>query len=190
MCSGSHALKLPSPNLSSPPSAICDGVDAAVDGCIGRLRLMRLSHNIKSVGFATFVMNVVGVDERGEAVGGVMSYGGGGEGTKRETEICRDIVGGREEEYHQTTGAFIHNSYLPGQVRDFARRDPAGWRRVKRLQTVAGCVVGRWLRTAECPMSYSEASWTGLFDVRSKGWAWEYVDMLMPLGGGDKLPPV
>jgi len=117
-----------------------------------RLRIMRVARNIVSVGFDSFVMNLVGVDEEGRWVGPLMTYGVNDEGTRREVEACKNILKGREKEYHQTTGTVIHESYLPGQLRNFAKSRPEEFGRVVKFTSIATAVLSRWCMTAYCPI--------------------------------------
>ncbi|GMI31659.1 hypothetical protein TrCOL_g1873 [Triparma columacea] len=119
-----------------------------------------------------------------------MHYGRGGPGVRKGKDVCKEKAGGMEGRYHDITGTVIHESYLPPQVWDMKSNRSEEYERVHKLQSVASAAVGRWGRKRSCPISYSEASWTGLFDWRRKKWAEEVARVLLPEGGTDMLPEV
>ena len=85
----------------------------------------------------------------------------------------RGGVGGEGglEEARRRTGAPTHVSYAPAQLLRWLRAAASTVpgqrrRRVKVWQTLPSLVAARWCRLASAPVSYSEASWMGLLDLR------------------------
>eukprot|EP00903_Cladosiphon_okamuranus_P014974 g13859.t1 len=103
------------------------------------------------------------------------------------------------EEARRRTGAPAHVSYAPAQLLRWLRTAPAVSglptrpttegegegsprvvpqrqqrqqrpRRVKAWQTLPSLIAARWCRLASAPVSYSEASWMGLLDLRRLEW--------------------
>jgi gluconokinase len=86
-----------------------------------------------------------------------------------------------------STGAPIHASYALAQLRHLYQDHPDVARRVARWQTLPSCCVARWLRVSHMPVSYSEASWTGLLDYRTCMYA-AFVQHLVPAECWTALP--
>jgi len=70
------------------------------------------------------------------------------------------------------TGAPLHNAYALAQLRGFYNDpDTAHLRqRLRRWQTLGSLCLARWTGEPFCPISLSEASWTGLLHVQTGTW--------------------
>jgi gluconokinase len=88
---------------------------------------------------------------------------------------------------YETTGAPIHASYALAQLRHLYQDHPDVSRRVARWQTLASCCLSRWMGVPHLPISYSEASWTGLLDYRTCRYA-ASVQQLVPAECWTALP--
>lgn len=90
---------------------------------------------------------------------------------KRLREALEKTGAGGEggvEEARRRTGAPTHVSYAPAQLLRWLRataKTPQR-RRVKVWQTLPSLVAARWCCLASAPVSYSEASWMGLLNLR------------------------
>jgi gluconokinase len=81
---------------------------------------------------------------------------------------------------YQTTGAPIHTAYALPQLRVWYQSS-GNTERVHGWQTIASVCIARWTGSTDIPISFSEASWTGLLNFRSC----EYESTILQL-----LPPV
>lgn len=75
---------------------------------------------------------------------------------------------------YQRTGTPLHVSYALPQLRAFyanPKNHPIA-KQIDRWQTLSTICLNRWLGNPciQMPISYSEASWTGMFDFRSCSW--------------------
>eukprot|EP00519_Triparma_laevis_P005893 CAMPEP_0182514184 /NCGR_PEP_ID=MMETSP1321-20130603/35298_1 /TAXON_ID=91990 /ORGANISM="Bolidomonas sp., Strain RCC1657" /LENGTH=376 /DNA_ID=CAMNT_0024721323 /DNA_START=121 /DNA_END=1247 /DNA_ORIENTATION=- len=111
-------------------------------------------------------MNLVGLNYKGEQVTGFMLYSNSRESRCRKTEEGR-----------LNTGAPEHSSYGEGQIFDL--KGERVWEDVTVLGSIVSAVISRWTDSV-LKMSYSEASWTGMFNLKTFEW-----DV-----GGCKLPGV
>ena len=81
---------------------------------------------------------------------------------------------------YQRTGAPLHTAYAPVQLKDLYERKPNECQDVKRWLSIAGICISRWTHGDlwSMPLSYSEASWTGMLDFRTGCWDEECLDIL------------
>jgi len=151
---------------------VIDAVNSAVDECLGFLREAALASLVRSVGFTGFVMNFFGTDGEGHAVTPVYTYADQHATTwdhvrDLKMELARD---GILEKVCQETGAPLHPCYAPAQLRRLAREEPALLAKVKKWQTLSSFITARWMGRPHLPISFSEASWTGLLQVWRLQW--------------------
>ena len=74
---------------------------------------------------------------------------------------------------YQRTGAPLHSSYALPQLCAFYKNQhqkQSTRHKVHKWQTIASLCLSRWVGTRYLPISYSEASWTGLLNYRSCLW--------------------
>lgn len=158
------------------------------------LRLRGISHAVVTVGFACFGMNLVGVDGDGRPLTPVYTYANTSSASAGAMKRLREALertgrggAGGLEEARRRTGTTTHVSYAPVQLLQWLEEEEAsskerglgGKRRpdtdaqqrqrqrsVKAWQTLPSLVAARWCRLLSAPVSYSEASWMGLLDLR------------------------
>jgi len=229
-------------------------VETSVDECLCRLRAMDLAHLVSVVGFASFVMNLVGVDRSGRPITPVLTYAdrhpstatyarklrqsmtdrsndashlerpfnqpSGGQSSEKETlsgstamamanrylqlfsevattlskedgdsDVADDDKGkskssspsrtqGGTAVLHNVTGAPIHTAYAAPQLWRLAVEEAELVNRVSKWQTLVSLCLARWTGATHLPVSFSEASWTGLLDFRALEWSAALTSML------------
>lgn len=97
----------------------------------------------------------------------------------------------REKELYQRTGTPIHSSYALVQLRELYS-NPEYAHVVDQIviwQTLSSVCLTRWRGTPFSHVSYSEASWTGLFNFRTCEWDKEAVSLL-PQACQNHMPPL
>ncbi len=127
--------------------------------------------------------------------------GGGGEHTFSYACNSQDVVNecmslkkelGQEKllELYQRTGTPLHNAYALAQLRVHHQIQAKSknenkskmMKRVHQWTTIASyCILrwtGQWKNFKQIPISYSEASWTGLFNYRTCQWDDECCNLL------------
>jgi gluconokinase len=94
----------------------------------------------------------------------------------------RELGTEKLELLYQRTGTPLHVSYALPQLRAFyanPKNQPIA-KQIDRWQTLSTICLNRWLGNPciQMPISYSEASWTGMFDFRSCSWDDEASNLL------------
>ncbi len=164
-------------------NGLFEAVDSLVDDALSKLRASSNQNQqriqVLAVGFSTFAMNLVSVDSGGEliAIGqnhktttttttttiGI-SYACNAADVHAECQKLRQELGkdGLDNLY-QTTGAPLHSAFALPQLRALYNKTefPMG----HRWQSIAGYCLSRWTNRKHVPLTYSEASWTGLLNI-------------------------
>ena len=149
------------------PVEILDRVNNVVNDVIISLRQKGVK-KLKAIGFTSFVMNLLGVDDHGEPLTPCYTYAGH-QLSLRSTEEALRKAWSRED--HLRTGAVIHASYATVQLSaltnsslDFDLKSIYKW------QTLSSFIISKWTGQIYLPISVSEASWTGLVNFRECSW--------------------
>jgi len=119
---------------------------------------------IAGVAACTFVGNILGLAENGQAVTPVYTYAD----TRAEDEVAGLKADLDEDAVHDRTGCHLHSSYLPARSRWLARAYPELFRQAERWVS-----IGEYLEFklfGQTAVSYSVASWSGLLDRRRLQW--------------------
>jgi len=136
-----------------------------------------------AVGFSTFVMNLIAVDENGLPIGDefTLSYACNAPDVVDECETIRREYTNEDlrRRYQQVTGAPIHSAYAIPQLRAlYKSKTREELNRVYTWQTLSSLCISRWMGQTCLPISYSEASWTGMLNFRDCVWASEALELL------------
>ncbi|KAL7530176.1 hypothetical protein ACHAXR_003347, partial [Thalassiosira sp. AJA248-18] len=168
---------------------VLSAVDKCIDEVLGLLRQSTLVQNssfqIVAIGFSTFAMNLIGVDVFGEPVGeaATLSYACNREDVVKECESLKSDLGPEKlQALYQRTGAPMHAAYATPQLLAFYsnEKNKSMIKQVAKWKTISSICVYRWSGNPfiQMPISYSEASWTGMFNFRKCSWDDEVVDIL------------
>lgn len=123
-----------------------------------------LAAEIAGVGACTFVTNILGVDDAGQAITPLSTYAetrSAGEVDALRAEFDEQVV-------HDRTGCHFHPSYWPTRFRWLARTQPDLLERVTRWIS-----IGEYMELklfGATAVSYSVAAWTGLLDREALAW--------------------
>jgi len=177
-----------------------EAVDSAIDEVLWKLRRLvgskddgKMNIKVEAVGFSTFVMNLIAVNDDGELVSfdqqnagddqddntnmttttttvGI-SYACNDPEVQAECQRLRQELGPDAlDKLYQATGAPLHSAYALPQLRVLYNNNGQNINNKNnkpyRWQSIAGYCLSRWTHRKHLPMSYSEASWTGLLNVR------------------------
>jgi gluconokinase len=183
-----------SPSTSTTPSTmpLLECIDLCVDQTLQQLRQRPEPFRVCAVGIATFVMNLAGVNERNGLVGCSVTYNNGSASVANEMRLLKQQFTQKQlEELYQSTGTpFFHSAYALAQLRALYKNSTsleldsnqeelplavvkgrAPCINVHRWQSLAGLCIHRWLfdgsASDHIPLSYSEASWTGLLNIHT-----------------------
>jgi gluconokinase len=130
------------------------------EDCIDRV--MKAAPPIQIVGMATYVGNLLGVDQDGRAITPIYSYA--------DTRSAPDVEALRDETdiqaAHQRTGAPHHSAYHAGRLRWLKRSGQHAAQWIDLATYLYRCWFGR----VDVPCSYSVASWSGLLNRETLRW--------------------
>ncbi|KAG7368730.1 sugar pentulose and hexulose kinase [Nitzschia inconspicua] len=177
-------------------SSFFDTIDELLEATTVKLRESLSFFQVVAVGFSTFVMNLVAVStETGQPLGNdhTMSYACNAPKAVYECQrLKRDTDESRLQQLYQTTGAPLHTAYAIPQLRAMYHDEATSaylnatdhtW------QTLASHCIARWTLQNALPISYSEASWTGLLNINTCTFEPTALDLL-PANARDSLPPL
>src|SRR5690606_9088462 len=147
---------------TTPPGAAtldAEELRGIVETCIDEILQHPAAKDIRVVGMATFVGNLLGVDKDGKPITPIYLYA--------DTRSAEDVAelrlsnAAEIENLHQRTGCPIHTAYHPARLQWLARTQPelltsASW-------TDFGTYLYKQWFGNPTPCSYSVASWSGLF---------------------------
>ena len=177
-------------------------VELAMDRCLGSLRRGLPSFRVVAVTFDSFTMNWFGVDNAGRPCTPGYTFADASPSTTAHATALRWEMkhsGGSEmlRQFHQRTGVPTpHSSYLPALLRRLSAEQADMIRRLKAgapartegvvgggiaalscWQTLSSHIVARWAGRVHMPVSYSEASCTGMLDVEACAWDLQTIDV-------------
>ncbi len=135
-----------------------DGVDQVL------YRAGRLAGAIGGVAGCTFVGNMLGVGERGEAMTPLLTYAD----TRSAKEAARLRAELDEQVVHQRTGCRFHPSYQPAQLRWLMQDSAELFQRVARWVSLGEYMALELF--GKGATSLSVASWSGLLDREARTW--------------------
>jgi gluconokinase len=195
-CSSSIPARSVRPNngkiqwKSSDNETVLDKVDSCVDSVLKSLRKNKTSFRVVAVGFSSFVMNLIAVDADGNVLGDdlTMSYACNAPAVAKKCQAIRNELGPEGlEQLYQNTGAPIHSAYALPQLRELYQSRPDQAQQIFKWQTIASLCLSQWSGTKTLPISYSEASWTGLLNFRDCAYDYTATELL-PQGCLGTLP--
>ena len=163
---------------TTPPGAAtldAEELRGIVETCIDEILQHPAAKDIRVVGMATFVGNLLGVDKDGKPVTPIYLYA--------DTRSAEDVAYFRSwsvakiEQLRQRTGCPLHTAYTPSRLRWLSRTKPEQYESVTRFIGFATYLYKYWLVTdASC--SYSAASWSGMFHRAELRWDDEWMRLL------------
>jgi gluconokinase len=195
-CSASRTVRLVLPTtgkiqLQLGDLTLMDQVDACVNDTLQSLRKLTEPWRVVAVGCSCFVMNLVAVKADGSLVGdeASMSYACNAASVAAECQMIRQELGAKKlDPLYQKTGAPIHSAYALAQLRQFYHSSSKATQNcILKWQTISSVIASRWTANATLPISFSEASWTGLLNVRDCTYETSILELL-PGKCRDALP--
>lgn len=197
VCSSSTKARSVQPNtgkiqLAYGTETLLDKIDQCVDNVLKQLKKQEVAQvRIVGVGFSSFVMNLIAVDKDGKLLGDqfTISYACNTPAVAQECkEIRADMGADKLDRLYQQTGAPIHSAYALAQLRSLYKscsKDETD--RIYKWQTLASLCLSHWTGQSSLPISYSEASWTGLLNFRHCAYDFD-ATALLPRGCLGTLP--
>jgi gluconokinase len=144
-----------------------------VESCLDEMLMHPSSKAIQAVGMATFVGNLLGVDENNHPLTPLYTYADNRSG---------DFANRLSEQFdtqavHARTGCRIHSAYHPAKLHWLKNSQPALFASVTHWQDFGTYCYQAWFGRA-VPCSYSVASWSGLLNRETLSWDAVWLDWL------------
>ena len=174
------------------PHSLLDEIDLCIDDQLQHLEASNAQFRILGLGITSFVMNLVGTNRDGIVVGpdATCSYACNVPEVAHECKQLRTLLGPeRIHQLHQRTGAPLHSAFALAQLRSLYNSETTQTNIIYRWQTIASICLSRWMGLKSLPISFSEASWTGLFNFSTCSWDEEALSLL-PSACREALPEV
>ena len=158
-------------DLSFDADRLFENVVAVIDRAVDEIEI---DHRI-TLAFCTLVTNILGVDSEGRPATPGLTYACPS-ATPDVTSLRQELGVERIAATRDRTGCPLHTSYLPAQLRWIQRTNPDWLRRSRQWMSIGEYVY--WRFTGQRTVTFSVASWTGLFDRRRRVWDEEWLDRL------------
>jgi gluconokinase len=144
-----------------------------VERCIDQVLAHPRADSIKNVGMATFVGNLLGVDDDNIPLTPIYTYAD--VRSMDDVQALKQIID--QTASHQRTGCLLHTAYHPARLRWLKRSQPDLYRSVSRWQDLGTYLYRSWFGR-EVPASYSVSSWSGLLNRQHLNWDAEWLQLL------------
>lgn len=155
---------------------LLDDIDNCINECVKKLRshYEHTSFSIISIGLTTFVMNLIAIDNHGNSCGKKMTLSYACNRVE-VNNVCRRLkteLGPEEERVlYSRTGAPIHSAYAVPQILALIEStSPDDLKQINKWTTLGSLYIARLTGKDSIPISYSEASWTGMLNYRTGQW--------------------
>jgi gluconokinase len=144
-----------------------------VERCIDQVLAHPRATHIKNVGMATFVGNLLGVDDANRPLTPIYTYAD--VRSFPDVQALKSVVDVSAS--HQRTGCLLHTAYHPARLRWLKRTQPDLYQSVARWQDFGTYLYRCWFGR-EVPASYSISSWSGLLNRQYLTWDAEWLEHL------------
>lgn len=160
--------------------SIVEIISSSIDQTLSLLRAREQEFEIVAVGITTFVMNLLGVSSDGTVSDSshTCSYACNLETVGKQCASLKQSLGvEKENELYQRTGAPIHTAYALPQLKSIYEKNDLD---IKIWTTIASLCISEWTGKDifSMPISFSEASWTGMMNFRSGEWEEDILSLL------------
>jgi len=177
-----------SPVGTMDPVEIEEKTVAVISRCLETLRARPNPPQVIAVGMDCFAMSWLAIDHSGTAISPVYTYADARSAPYAQ-RLREELGDAQNQLMWNKTGTPVHTSYAMPQYKRLLQEDPAQCRAAAQWRTLGAHLVGTWMgRATDMPVSFSEASWTGLLDRRALTWHGEACGLAgLPI---HKLPPL
>lgn len=144
-----------------------------IETCIDSILQHRAAAEIRAVGMATFVGNLLGVDAHGEPVTPLYTYAD--TRSQESVQALAQEIDARAS--HARTGCPLHAAYHPAKLHWLKQHEPHVFTRARHWLDLATYCYSAWF-ARDVPCSYSVASWSGLLNRAALAWDAAWLDAL------------
>jgi gluconokinase len=157
-----------------PGAATMDALDLRkrIENCIDAILSHPAARDIRVVGMAAFVGNMLGLNSAGEPITPIYSYAD----TRSAEDAAYLKTQVDTESMHQRTGVMLHTAYQPARLHWLRRTEPELFAQVALWTDFATYFYSQWFGTGVC--SYSVAAWTGMLNRADLTWNRKWLEVL------------
>lgn len=149
-----------------------DYLKGLVEECVDEVLSHPEAKDIRAVGMATFVGNLMGVDVNGAALTPVYTYAD--TQNSDDVELLAKMID--IDSTHQRTGCRLHTAYHPARLHWLKRTQPEIFKAVDCWTDFGSYLYSAWFGEMSC--SFSVASWSGLLNRQTLTWDKEWLELL------------
>ncbi len=130
--------------------------------------LLMRSSNFKIIAFSsdTMASTILGLDNDNNPLTEVYTYGD----TRSYKELSDLKAAINQKKIYDETGCPMHTSYIPARILWLRRTNAEIFKNVRLWTDFSNYLLRRWMNNKNIPLSYSVASWTGIFDRKKLNW--------------------
>tara|TARA_B100000575_G_scaffold114042_1_gene90715 strand:+ start:174 stop:1694 length:1521 start_codon:yes stop_codon:yes gene_type:complete len=130
--------------------------------------LLLRSSNFEIIAFSsdTMASTILGLDNNNEPLTEVYTYGD----TRSYKELSDLKAAINQKKIYDETGCPMHTSYIPARILWLRRTNAEIFKNVRLWTDFSNYLLRRWMNNKNIPLSYSVASWTGIFDRKKLNW--------------------
>ena len=130
--------------------------------------LLLRSSNFEIIAFSsdTMASTILGLDNNNNPLTEVYTYGD----TRSYKELSDLKAAINQKKIYDETGCPMHTSYIPARILWLRRTNAEIFKNVRLWTDFSNYLLRRWMNNKNIPLSYSVASWTGIFDRKKLNW--------------------
>jgi gluconokinase len=160
--------------VTPPGAATLDASElrARVEGCIDAILTHPEARDIRVVGMAILVGNMLGLDARAEPLTPIYTYAD----TRSAEDVAYLKTRVDADSLHQRTGCPLHTAYQPARLHWLRRTEPDLFARVSVWADFGAYLYAHWFGAGLT--SYSVAAWTGMLNRADLSWNRQWLEIL------------
>ena len=121
---------------------------------------------ILAVSVDTMASTILGLDQNNNPLTPVYTYAD----TRSYKELSDLKSKINQKKIYDETGCPMHTSYIPARILWLRRTNSELYKKVGLWTDFSNYLYRRWMKNKNIPISYSVASWTGIFDRKKLKW--------------------
>ena len=137
-------------------------IERGIDELLNRAN----NFEVISVSIDTMASTILGLDKSNNQLTPVYTYAD----TRSYKELADLKSKINQKKIYDETGCPMHTSYIPARILWLRRTDPDKYQKVELWTDFSNYLLRRWMKNKNIPISYSVASWTGIFDRKKLKW--------------------
>jgi gluconokinase len=159
-----NTLNIDNNNSNNYIQNIYQNVEMALQTTLNNLNELSITR-VDKIGFSSFVMNFFGLDHNNDVITPIYTYASDSNNYAEMPNVTDACI---KEHYNRTGTILSHPSYMSVHLYNLFRTLDES--HIHCWQSISSYIIAKWTSIPACPMSYSEASWTGLLNSDTLFW--------------------